>query len=811
MRLIQVTAVKTEQATLGCYHCGLACPDDKIAIEDKYFCCNGCKTAYEILEGSDLCQYYELNETPGTTPAEFGFKEKYSFLDDEKTRSQLYQFVNDNIVTLTLTLPAIHCSSCIWVLESFYRINDGVTNSKVNFLKKQLTISFDKTKTSLRTIVEQLASLGYEPEFNLADLQTKVGEKNLRSLYIKIGIAGFAFGNIMLLSLPDYLQKFDTIPQNFQIFFSVLNIILALPVLFYSASGYFKSAWGSLRKKAINMDVPISLGIITLFIRSFYEVGTLSGVGWMDSFAGLVFLLLLGKLFQEKTYQALSFERDYKSYFPVSIIKLEAGKERSIALSQLKVRDRYIVRNNEIIPADSILINGKGLIDYSFITGEADVHSKVSGDMVYAGGKHQGGAIELEVVKEVSQSYLTQLWNNDAFNKHQDARITVLANTVSKYFTAAVLLIASGAALYWLPNYTYAANAFTAVLIIACPCALALSTPFTLGNTMRIFGRKNFYIKNTAVVEVLSNIDTIVFDKTGTLTESGSSGTEFMPAEQTNYPEAKLFSLIRSVTWHSTHPLSRKITQFLMDYEVLDEVEDLEELPGKGVQAIVENDLVKVGSEDFIVADINMDNDGRSKVLISINDKFAGFFAIQGTYRTGFKTVLSDLNKHYDTLLLSGDNDNEKEVLSSYFSDGSRLYFNQSPIQKLEKIKSLQSANKKVLMVGDGLNDAGALRQSDLGISITENINAFSPACDGILESNSFSRLYNLIRFSKTSMVIVKISYLISLLYNIIGLSFAVQGTLSPLISAILMPLSSITVVTFTSVGTNLLAKLKLD
>lgn len=806
-----MTTALTNQEHLNCYHCGLACPDEKIAIGEKYFCCNGCKTAYEILEDSDLCEYYDLNEAPGTTPAEFGYKEKYSFLDDEKTLNQLYQFVNENIATLTLTLPAIHCSSCIWVLESFYRINDGVTNSKVNFLKKHLNLSFDRSKTTLRKIVEQLASLGYEPEFNLADLQTKVGEKNLRNLYIKIGIAGFAFGNIMLLSLPDYLKKFDTIPLNFQIFFSVLNIILALPVLFYSASDYFRSAWGSLKQRAINMDVPISLGIITLFARSFYEVSTLSGFGWMDSFAGLVFLLLLGKLFQEKTYQALSFERDYKSYFPVSIIKLENGEEKSIALSNLKVRDRYIVRNNEIIPADSVLINGNGLIDYSFITGEADVHSKISGDKVYAGGKQQGGVIELEVVKEVSQSYLTQLWNNDAFNKHQDARVTAIANTMSKYFTAIVLLIASVAAIYWLPNYTHAINAFTAVLIIACPCALALSTPFTFGNTMRIFGRKNFYIKNAAVVEVLSNIDTIVFDKTGTLTESGTSGTEFIAADKNTSSDYELFILIKSVTWHSTHPLSRKVTQHLMDYDIVEDVESLEELAGKGVCAVVKNKLVKAGSQELIGINMAVDDDDRSKVFVSIDDHYVGYFAIKGTYRSGFKTVLSKLNKDYETLLLSGDNDYEKDILLEYFNNKSHLFFNQSPIQKLDKIKSLQSENKNVMMIGDGLNDAGALRQSDLGISITENINAFSPACDGILESNSFNKLYDLIKFSKTSMNMVKMSYAISLLYNVVGLSFAVQGTLSPLISAILMPISSISVVTFTSVGTNLLAKMKLD
>ncbi len=802
---------KSDSSQLICYHCGLTCADDSIVIGDKLFCCNGCKTAFEILEGSDMCKYYDLNEAPGSIPIEFGFKEKFNFLKDENTLQQLYQFVNDDIATVTLTLPSIHCSSCIWVLESFYRINKNVTNSKVNFLKKQLTLSFDTSKTSLRLIVEQLASLGYEPDFNLSDLQTKVGEKNLRNLYIKIGIAGFAFGNIMLLSFPEYFKSYDTIPHNLKIFFSVLNLLLALPVLLYSATDYFKSAWGSLKQKAVNMDVPISMGILTLFIRSAYEIITISGMGWMDSFAGLVFLLLVGKLFQEKTYQALSFERDYKSYFPVSVIRLENNEEKSIALSQLNVRDRYLVRNNEIIPADSILINGNGFVDYSFITGESDAHAKASGDLLYAGGKHQGGAIELEVVKDVSQSYLTQLWNNDAFNKHQEAKITALANNVSKYFTGGVLIIALLAAWYWMPNFTYSINAFTAVLIIACPCALALSTPFTLGNTMRIYGRKKFYIKNTAVVEVLSNIDTIVFDKTGTLTEAGSSGTEFFPNGNLELSKEVLFSLIKSITWHSTHPLSRKITQYLMDSKNLESVENLIEHPGKGIQGVVNDKLIKVGSHNFIGVKTTNNHKDISEVYVSIDANYIGYFGIKGTYRTGFKSVLSKLNKSYELLLLSGDNDHEKESLIQYFNDESNLYFDQSPVDKLEKIKSLQTDKKTVLMIGDGLNDAGALKQSDLGISVTENINSFSPACDGILESNSFNKLNDLIKFSKTSMNIVKVSYLISFLYNFIGLSFAVQGTLSPLISAILMPLSSISVVIFTTIGTNLMAKLKLD
>ncbi|NIA18529.1 MAG: heavy metal translocating P-type ATPase, partial [Simkaniaceae bacterium] len=341
---------------ISCYHCGLDCNTDEISIGDKVFCCHGCQTTYEILETGDLCNYYDLNPAPGSTPNEAGLETKFSFLDDETLQNQLLNYADGDRANITLSIPSMHCSSCIWLLEGLYKLSPGIANSKVNFLKKTVNITYNTKTTDLKSVVRLLASLGYEPEFNLQQISDKSQQSAQKSLYIKIGLAGFAFANIMLLSLPEYFAKVDDVPESFIRLFGWLNILLALPVLLYSARDYFISAWKGIRHRAVNMDIPIALGILTLFIRSLFEIVSGIGQGWMDSFAGLVFFLLIGRLFQDKTYQRLSFERDYRSYFPLSVIRQEGSKENSIPLEKLNPGDRILVRNNEIIPADSILI-----------------------------------------------------------------------------------------------------------------------------------------------------------------------------------------------------------------------------------------------------------------------------------------------------------------------------------------------------------------------------------------------------------------------------------------------------------------------
>ncbi len=793
-----------------CYHCGDECLNSEIHIGEKIFCCNGCKLVYELLKEKDLCAYYSISQTPGSSPPESGISSKHRYLDDETVRRQLLNFTDGNISKVTFKIPGIHCSSCIWLLENLYLVDEGVIDSKVNFLRKELSLSYFENKTSLRTIVEVLSSIGYEPEINLASLQKKVQKSTDKELYLQIGVAGFAFGNIMLLSFPEYLAINEKIDQQFVSFFAYISIFLALPVFFYSSMGYFRSAFNSLKQKAINMDVPISLGIITLFLRSIYHIGSGEGTGYLDSFAGLVFLLLIGKLFQKKTYDTLSFDRDYRSYFPLSATKKVNNDEVNIPLEHLTFGDRILLSNKELIPADAVLIKGPALIDYSFVTGESTPVEKNSGDIIYAGGMHMGSQIELEIIKEVSQSYLTQLWNDDTFSKKKEgSKITSLANVVSKYFTFAVLSIAALSAMYWLPdNITLAVNAFTAVLIVACPCALALSTPFTLGNTLRIFGKNKFYLKNVSIIEALAKIHTIIFDKTGTLTYAKGSNPQFVPSktmpERLNDQE---IVWIRSLVKHSSHPLSRRLYSNLRSDQLLP-ITDFMDYPGKGLMGSVEGNNIILGSEQLISAEEKLDLPAfTSRVQVKINDQYRGFFQIPHNYRKGMGEMIKSFARRFRIFLLSGDNEGEKKNLTQIFGSDQNLLFNQTPFEKLNFVKKIQQETGKVLMIGDGLNDAGALRQSDVGISISEDINTFTPASDAILDGDQFKNLPTFLKFSRISIRIIMISFLISFLYNFIGLYFAVQGTLSPLIAAILMPASSLTVVLFTMGTTALFGK----
>lgn len=778
-----------------CYHCGEEVLT-AVRFDEKTFCCQGCKSVYSILNKSGLCDYYNLNEQPGTNLQKEIRTDKFLFLEDKTIQQKLIRFQDASQTHITFYLPQMHCSSCLYLLENLHRINPHVISSRVNFPAKEVTVVFNHNELALSKLATLLSSVGYEPYISLHDLEHKKPAFP-KSMIYQLGVAGFAFANIMLLSFPEYLG-FEGDEQALQSTFRILNIILALPVLLYSSQPFFESAWKGLRNKFLNIDAPVALAILITFFRSLYEVYYDISAGYFDSMTGIVFFMLVGRILQNKTYQQLSFERDYTSYFPLAVTVIKNDLETPVALPQVKVNDTLLIHHDEIIPADGILTRGKALIDYSFVTGESVPVVKEMGEIIYAGGRQTGSNIELLTIKEVTQSYLTQLWNKEGDKKAGEEQKSFV-HALSRWFTWIVLALAAAGALYWsFYDSTKAWNVITTVLIVACPCALLLSNSFTNGNIIRLLSRRKLYLRNAQVIEDMAAIDHIVFDKTGTLTSANKQDIKFLGEVLTNEQKEQISALAAQ----STHPLSKALVQ-LLGRSRTTTVSDFRETPGKGIEGVVRNQKVVLGSSPVTTDK----QDNRTKVHAVINDEYLGYFVFSNHYREQLEPMIDSLRKEYRLSIISGDSNAEQLHLQHLFGAGAKLLFQQQPHQKLHYIHQLQSKHQKVLMIGDGLNDAGALQQSNVGIAVTEDTNNFTPASDAVLDARQLHLLPSFIKLCKANKQIILAAFILSIVYNVVGLFFALQGVLSPLVAAILMPSSSISILLITFGSSSLLGK----
>jgi len=793
-----LAAMNEKKEKLICYHCGLEMhPREAVWYDGKPFCCNGCKTVYQILHTHDLSQYYKIQQTPGVRAeeAEKPAGNKYAFLDKEEIASKLLEFDDGKIKVVNFFVPDIHCASCIWVLEHLEKLEPGILRSEVNFAAKNVRITFDGEKIGLRRVAELLHSIAYPPSITLESLEKKK-KKASHKLLIQLGIAGFAFGNIMLLAIPEYVQARGFWIERFAPLFRWIAMFLAVPVVVYSARDYFNSAWKGIKNRIANVDILIALGISVLFLRSAYEVITGTGQGFFDSLTGLVFFLLVGKYFQQKTYDYLSFERDYKSYFPVAVTRITSEGEEITELADIRPGDILLIHNNEIIPVDGVLLKNKAFIDYSFVTGEALPVEKQPGDKLMAGGKQTGGYIEMKAEKTVDNSYLTKLWSRPIFKEEKNPGINQLTDKVSQYFTFVILAIAFLAGLYWwlVKDFATAVWVTTAVLIVACPCALALAAPFTFGNILRYFGWKGLYLRNDKVVEDMSRVDTLVFDKTGTLTVQEKYSVRYEGRKL----DALTGGVLKSMTRISNHPLSRLVYAALKDYAPV-EPDYVQEIPGKGILAYYQNRTYKFGQAEWAGVRTTISD---THSVFSTDNKLTGIFRFKGKYRSGLKELFERLSKRYHIYIVSGDKESERESLEKILPPGTPMLFNQSIHDKTDFIARLQKEGKHVMMVGDGLNDAGALKQSDVGLAVAEDVNVFTPSSDGIINARKITLLDKFLEMAVNGRRVIYAAFALAFLYNVAGLSFAVSNRLTPLIAAVLMPLSSISIVVFVSLLT---------
>lgn len=793
-----VEAQVVTSTEVSCYHCGQPCTQT-FWRHDRPFCCHGCRTVYEILSENDLCEYYDLDKSPGVRLREFDGS-IYDCLDEETIRKEFVSFESSTFARVKFSLPSIHCVSCVWLLENLRKLEPSILRSEVNYAHKEVTIDFNPGQVKLSAIARLLASLGYAPNMNL-QAGSQGSTMADRSLILKLTVAGFCFGNIMLFSFPEYLGL-DGADTKLKEVFTWLNLALAVPVFFYCGSDYLRSAITAFRQKRINIDVPIAAGLIALMARSIWDVATATGPGYFDSLAGLLFFLLVGRWFQGKTYESLAFDRDFTSYFPLAVHRLDGQDWKPVVIYELEKGDRIRLRNMEIVPADSYLLDDEAHMDYSFVTGESTPVKVSRKELVYAGGRLLGPTTTLLVDKKTSQSHLTGLWNNPVFQKPGKVHRTTI-DKVAVVFTWAVVAIALGTAIYW--SYHEPAQVWltlTAVLIVACPCALVLTAPFTYGGMMRVFGKANLYVKNAGVIERMAKVDAIVFDKTGTVTHGSEPLVKFvgvLSEEEMRY--------VRALTGSSTHPLSAIISRSIPS-DTSPAIHSFGEYQGKGIEGAIDGYNVRIGSAQFTGA-CDVDDPG-SRVFVSIDNEVRGYFSISTSLRPGIAAMIRRLGTKCAGLL-SGDNDSGQHQVAEIFPRTANLRFNQSPEEKMDFIRAMQDDGKQVMMVGDGLNDAGALKQSDVGIAVTDSTGVFTPASDGILEGDKVGSLDTFLTLARTAGKIQRTGLAISFAYNVVALSFAVTGHLTPLVAAILMPLSSISVVAFATIAVTLAGSRKLD
>ena len=783
----------SKETLLECSHCHQPVYESVVAEDpSKVYCCYGCKVVDELMDSEQSIIDHSHLKT-----------DEYRYLDEPKVRQKLCRFEDGNQSRISIHLPAIHCSSCIYLLENLAEVEDGILKVQVHFSKKEADIHFRNDQIALSQIAAILEYIGYKPDFK-TEWDPKSKPRN--RLLVQLGIAGFFFGNTMLLALPEYFDDSLLADPELRSFFHYLMMAFSIPVITFSAKDYFLVAVKSLRAGVLSIDLPIALGISVLFLRSVYEVISGSGSGYFDSLTALVFFLLIGKWYQAKTYRNFSFDRDLKSFLPLAATKVfENGKEAPISIDDLKAGNFIRLKAGEVLAADSYLESDLAQFDYSYLSGESIPLAKSKGDKVFAGARMVGKSALLKVEASVDHSYLSSLWSNDAFKQAKKEEKT-FSDAISQYFTPVILILAIvGALFWWSADPSKAILVFTSVLIVACPCALALAEPFATGSMMRWFGKHGFFLKSSKVLSSIGAIDSIVFDKTGTLTRTDSIRIEWH-GDDLSFEDSWS---VASMALNAQHPLAKPLLSYL-NIEKADASSALqfEEASGEGVGARVRSSYFRLGKASFLGLS---DKASTTSVYVEKDAQVLGYFSFYQDERSGLAAIASSLSEDYELSVLSGDNEAEKERFDKIFEGKAQLYFNSSPHQKLERLEAMQDSGSSVLMLGDGLNDAGALQQSNVGISLCEKDISFFPASDALLMADAFPKLAQFIALSQRTKKVVYAAFTLSLLYNLVGVVIALMGYLSPVFAAILMPISSVSVVLFATLRTAVLAKNQLS
>lgn len=775
----------------SCYHCGEDVPaetDFKVEIlgSVRPMCCPGCETVAQTIIDSGLVSYYQYR----TAPAEKAdlVPEQLLALSHYDNEDVQLEFVrnSENTSEVTLSLDGVSCAACAWLIEKQVSSKLGVVSIRVNTTTNRALLSWDNTQTKLSELLSAIHRLGYKAAPFEADQQEAAYHRSMKNYLYRLGVAGLATMQVMMLAVALYLEVFGSLEPEFKSYFRWVSLIFATPVLLYSALPFYINAWRSIKGRTLGMDVPVSIALLFAYVASLVATVTEQGEVFFESISMFTFFLLLGRFLEMRARRkAAAASGNLLKLVPAMATTLDGEQ---VPVKTLKVGDQIRVLPGEHIPADGKVLSGRVHIDESMLTGESIHVVKNEGDTVFAGTLNGDESFELEVMTSKADSVISNIVRLQDEAQLSKPRIAEIADVVARYFVAVILVISFGTWFYW--HQTRPEDAFwimLSVLVATCPCALSLATPTAITCSTSRMGNFGILLRKGHVFETLCKVNHLIIDKTGTLTEGDIRISQVETFAELD--KDTCLKVAASLEQHANHPIAKAFKTHLSD-DI--EVESVNNVIGSGITGEWNGQEVAIGSSEFILGDAQTSES--NGIYLSMSGRHTATFTYEDPIRKESIEFIKQFKEAgIKTTLLTGDSlINAKPVAEEIgITD---IVANAKPEDKLAYLNS-RDASDITMMVGDGINDAPILAGAHLSVAMGGGTDVAKASADMVLLGDKLDRLLKSRTLALKTRKIIRENLAWSLGYNLLILPLAVAGLVAPYIAVVGMSASSIIVV----------------
>ena len=783
---------------VACDHCHLEFSKDVMIVDGvHYFCCKGCQGVFHLLSDEGLDSFYDKTGDTKLAPP----LEQYEDSSNFNAPAFYDKFVSvneDGFSEVALIIEGIHCSACVWLNEQALHKMDGITEASINFTNNKAHIVWADNVVKLSKIIDMIRAIGYNAYPYDASLQEVHANKVRKEYYLRMAVAIFATMNIMWIAVAQYAGFFTGMEQNMKTILNIAEGVLATPVLFYSGWIFFRGSYYGMKNRVVNMDLLVATGASLTYLYSIYITIMQRGEAYFDSVSMIITFVLIGKFLEVLSKKSAADTLDIiGKHLPSEVKVLENKKITLKKLEDVGIGDIVVVSSGEKVLLDGLILKGSGSFDESSLTGESEPIFKNEGDKLISGTTSIDADVQFEATKDFAHSTLSNLVSllESAINKKP--KIEQLANKLSEHFSTVILLLSVATFfVWWLWPHSFEESLMVSisVIVIACPCALGLATPVATLVGLNIGSKKGILFKEAAQLETIAQADVLLVDKTGTLTVGKPEVVQ--EKNFVSYEKHLLYSLVKG----SNHPIAKGVENFLTRENVThSEVlfEEYSQIPAKGILAKYEDKIVLGGNlalleEHGIVLNIESE---KSLFFFVVDGELLSYFELEDRIKDDASELIISLRKHrIDTIMLTGDNERSAMYVAECVGI-QEIHHNLSPEDKLHFVEKLQLEGKKVVMVGDGVNDILALGVADIGIVMGSGSDISVDVSDVVLLNDSLNSLLAAFKISNTTFKLIKQNFAISLLYNAITIPLAMAGYVIPLIAALSMSFSSLLVV----------------